>query len=132
MNNTNTQSIKEQIAELNDNYTNGNITRKNYLSMFSKIKNSNSVSNQVKRFGAKVIKEIGGYYIYNGVNFTAKFNIEHCVSSVWQVDIYSEDANAVIVSHFDCNGDYENTFDTKKDLLWALLNIDKEFNLKKY
>ena len=65
--------------------------------MFNKIKNYNSVSNQVKRFGAKVTKDISGYYIYNGVNFTAKFNIEYCETSSWTVDIYSEDADEIVV-----------------------------------
>ena len=96
------------------------------LAMFNKIKNYNSVSNQVKRFGAKVTKDISGYYIYNGVNFTAKFNIEYCETSSWTVDIYSEDADEIVVRAFDCNGDYENIYQTKKDTLWALLSLDKE------
>jgi len=122
------ENQKDQIQKLNEAFQNGSlgVSHKQYVAMFNKIKNYNSVSNQVKRFGAKVTKDISGYYIYNGVNFTAKFNIEYCETSSWTVDIYSEDADEIVVRAFDCNGDYENIYQTKKDTLWALLSLDKE------
>jgi len=82
-----------------------------------------SVSKQVKDFGAKVKKDgLGGYYIYIGKNFTVKFNSDECVTKFWEVNLYD-----------NCPSEIEkelkgyNRFDTKNELVFELLNLDKRF-----
>lgn len=117
--------ITTEIQKLNSDYQNRvlNVTHKQYLKMYSKIKNQNSISNQVKDFGAKVKKEFSGYYIYEGVNFTVGFNEAACETVWWEVQLYGEvEADKVVFNHFE---DW-NQYDTKNEVVSALLELDRE------
>jgi len=78
------------------------------------------LSKLVKEFGAKVEKELAGYYIYKGKNFTVKFNSEECETSWWEVNLYDECPNVVYNEFYDYN-----KYETKKEIVGILLNIDK-------
>ena len=121
----------EKINEINAQYLNREISRNKQLSRIKKVqsefKNRFSVSTQVKEFGAKVKKEFGGYYIYQGLNFTAKFNEESCETTWWEVNILDDDTNAAVENAFN---DF-NYFYTKKEVLSALLQLDKDIQHSK-
>lgn len=121
-------TIAEQIRELNKAYQSGELrlTHKQYLARYNKIKNQNSVANQVKAFGAKVKREKDciGYYIYEGVNFTAKFNQAACETTWWEVDVWSDNVDPRVESEFE---EY-NTFERKSDVVNALFQLDKRLN----
>lgn len=124
------QEIKNQIEELNTKYSNGslNISHAEYLKKFKKLKNYNSMSNQVKRFGAKVKKEFAGYYIYQGVNFTVEFNEDECETKWWEVNLFGDNTSNAVFNYYE---DY-NKFETKKDVVESLLNLDKNWNVNNY
>ena len=79
-----------------------------------------SVSKLVKEFGSKIEKEFAGYYIYKGKNFTVKFNSDECVSKYWYVNLYDNCPEIISKELYDYN-----KFDTKYQLIYELLNIDK-------
>ena len=82
-----------------------------------------TVAKQVKEFGAKVNKDgLGGYYIYTGKNFTVKFNSEECVTKYWEVNLYD---NCPLEIEQQLDG--YNKFDTKNELVFELLSIDKKY-----
>lgn len=83
-----------------------------------------SLSKEVREFGARVKKEFAGYYIYNGVNFTAPFNIASCETTWWEVNCDQGNTDARIRNHFE---DF-NRFDAKRDLLYQLLQLDKSIS----
>lgn len=84
-----------------------------------------TVTQQVKEFGAKVVKNgPSGYYRYIGKNFTADIYEDSCVTTWWAVDIWQDNADPIVEEHFK---EY-NTFDRKKDVVWALLTLDQNYN----
>ena len=112
---------RKSIERLNASYSNREITRTDYLKchkgLVSKIKNANSVSNQLKDNGLKVTKK-GGGYLYNGKNFSVEVFLDGCVTDFWT--IYLDDANEDVVEMFK---DY-NKFDTKNEVIWSLFQFD--------
>ena len=78
----------------------------------------------VKEFGAKVTKKMKGWYIYNGVNFTVEIFEDSCETSWWEVVMDGEIHPAVIE---EIPMDYNN-FNTKSELVFLLLQIDKELS----
>ena len=123
------QDIKYELNELNAKYSNGslNVSHKEYLKMFNKIKNQNSLTNQIKEFGSKVKREFAGYYIYEGVNFTANFNEEECEIKYWSVAIYGNNVDEIVCEEFE---EY-NRFDRKADVLNMLFQLDKRLSENK-
>ncbi len=121
----NSQKRKDQarksIERLNASYSKGEIIRTAYLkshkALVGKIKNANSVSNQLKDNGLKVTKK-GGGYMYNGKNFSVEVFLDGCVTDFWT--IYLVDASEELVEEFK---DY-NKFDTKNEVIWALFQFD--------
>lgn len=123
------EKIIKELTELNELQRSGKsgLTHKQYLAKYNRIKNQNSVANQVKAFGAKVTKEEGfksGYYVYHGVNFTAKFNEESCEHTWWEVNLWEDGTDERLEA---CFGDY-NHYTTKNEVVIALLNTDKEMS----
>ena len=115
------EEIKEEIANLNDQYKDGGLSYKSYRRKFSTIKNYNSVSNQVKRFGAKVVKDGYGYK-YIGKNFNCELYKDGCVTDYWTCN-YDGD-NKEIEEEILENG---YSFETKSDLVYYLLTLDSQF-----
>ena len=94
----------------------------------------NTAAKQARAFGAKVTqqrrtdgKPLAGYYIYTGVNFTAKFNSAACETSYWEVDLWDDNASEVVINEFR----QDNMFERKTDVLWALLCLDRDINTTK-
>jgi hypothetical protein len=122
--------IVKQITELNANYRAGSLglTHEEYLKRYNALvrkakNNPNSLVNQMKLFGAKSTREAdySGYYIYKGKNFNALYNQASCESTWWEVNLYNDNVDVNVKNHFE---DY-NYFDTKKDCLSALFELDK-------
>tara|TARA_R100001163_G_C4999934_1_gene149453 strand:- start:374 stop:817 length:444 start_codon:yes stop_codon:yes gene_type:complete len=120
------QEQLKQLNNLNEDYKKGLIKKYDkYLLKYNRIKNLNSLSNKIKRFGAKVIKDnCSGYYIYKGVNFNAKFNQESCENTWWEVNTYLENTHKRVEKEFQ---DF-NKFYTKKECLNALFLLDLELS----
>ena len=122
-------NINEMIEEVNQEYRDGGLSRKAYIAKFNRTKNLNSVSNQMKRFGSKVTREMDGYYTYIGKNFTIKFNAEYCESNTptWEVNVYDENSDSSIQKRFAWESDdIENHFETKGCVVACLYRIDLE------
>lgn len=121
----NSQKRKDQarksIEILNASYSKSEITRTAYLkshkALVGKIKNANSVSNQMKDNGLKVTKK-GSGYIYNGKNFSVEVFLDGCVTDFWAIDLV--DASEELIEEYEDN----NTFNTKKEVIWALFRFD--------
>ena len=121
----NSQTRKDQarksIEVLNASYSNREITRTAYLkshkALVGKIKNSNSVSNQLKDNGLKVTKS-GGGYMYNGKNFCVEVFLDGCVTEYWTINLV--DVSEELVEQFE---DY-NQFDTKSEVIHQLFQFD--------
>ena len=121
-----TSEISKQLIKCNEDFKVGKFkNHKQYQAKFNRIKNLNSLSNQIKRFGAKVTKEFKGYYIYNGVNFTAKFNEESCESTWWEVNTWEESTDDRVMKKYE---DW-NQYTTKNEILGDLLSFDKSLSL---
>lgn len=115
------EEIKAELANLNGQYKAGGLRYKSYRRKFSAIKNYNSVSNQVKRFGAKVIKDGCGYK-YIGKTFNCDLYKDGCITEYWTCS-YDGD-NKEIEEEILENG---ISFETKSDLVYYLLNLDSQF-----
>lgn len=121
----NSQKRKDQarksIEILNASYSKSEITRTAYLkshkALVGKIKNANSVSNQMKDNGLKVTKK-GSGYMYNGKNFSVEVFLDGCVTDFWT--IYLVDASEELIEEYEDN----NRFDTKSEVIWALFQFD--------
>lgn len=114
-----TDQIKLELKELNNQYRKGNLSYKGYKRRFSIIKNYNSISNQVKRFGAKVVKSGGGYE-YIGKNFNCYLFLDGCETDFW-TSSYEGDDNKI----YSEVSEYGYKFDTKNDVVNFLLSLDK-------
>lgn len=123
--------IDDQLTKLNEDYRLGilKVPHSKYLRMHAKIRTSNSLSNQVKRFGAKVTKVEGyiGIYRYNGVNFTVDFWQEACETTWWEACVWNDGVDKIVHDHFN----EWNHFDRKHDVLEALFVFDQELSNKK-
>ena len=121
------EEIISKLEECSKDYQAGKFdNHKQYLRKFNSIKNLNSVTNLVKRWGAKVTREEGytGYYIYHGKNFTVGLNEASCETNWWEVGICSEGVAKEVYDNF-----YDfNTYDTKGEVVMALLQFDKQMN----
>ena len=117
-----TDIIKAELNQLNNEYKSGIMTYKVYKAKFSKIKNYNSIANQVKRFGAKVVKDGGGYK-YVGNNFECNLFLDGCEVDFWTT--YYKGDNEGLRTELD---QYGYRFDTKADTVAYLFNIDRNFN----
>lgn len=115
------QQIKSELKELNNDYKSGAMNYKTYRRKFSIIKNYNSVSNQVKRFGAKVVKK-GASYEYVGKNFNCELFLDGCETDYWTT--YYKGNNNELYMELTENG---YSFDTKSELVSYLLNLDINF-----
>jgi hypothetical protein len=131
----------DKINKLNDDYKNGHlkVTHKEYLRQYNSLarkykkeqrqqRGIKTLSEQVKEFGARVKKEhgFGGYYIYEGKNFTVKFNEASCETTWWEVNIDDDDVDPKVFNQFD----EHNMFERKKDVVQELLLLDKYYNEK--
>lgn len=116
--------VIKRIQDLNTSYQDGTlkITHKQYLRRFNNLKNINTITNQIKRFGARVtrVKGYRGVYQYNGKNFTVQLSEDCCETCWWEVSIWEDNVDKRVQDHFD---DY-NQYDTKGDVLQALLGLD--------
>jgi hypothetical protein len=87
-----------------------------------------TLSQKMKEFGAKNVKDgFGGFYKYLGKNFKADFNFAECDSKWWEVDLYSSDVDERVFQEFEGY----NKFDTKAELVWLLLCLDKTIEEQK-
>lgn len=84
-----------------------------------------TVSQQVKDFGAKVTKVTRGMYTYHGKNFVVDFDDTCEIDGYrWEVSLVSRKLpGALEVMLYD--GNY---FERKSDLVWLLLNVDRDWN----
>ena len=117
------QEIKSELKELTNDYKSGAINYKTYKRKFSIIKNYNSVSNQVKRFGAKVVRK-GASYEYIGKNFNCELFLDGCVDDYWTT--YYEGDNDKLYNELR---EFGYRFDTKSELVQYLLDLDMNFQL---
>jgi hypothetical protein len=120
--------ITATLENLNNEYTAGKITRKQYLSRFSKAKNLNSFANLVKRYGAKVTKTALGYK-FKGLNITAVIYLDGCETDYWTLDQFDPETSPEVVEF--CEDLYEtNQFETKSDAVAHLVRMDMEAGKK--
>ena len=119
--------INARLDAVNLEFTSGSISRKAYTAKFNRTKNLNSLSNRIKRFGAKVTREMPGYYVYVGINFTAKLNEAACENVWWEVNTWSDDTDPKVEAMY---GGYDafNTFEQKSDVLGELFRYDMELS----
>ena len=84
-----------------------------------------TVAQQVKAFGAKVTKVTRGMYTYHGKNFVVDFDDTCEIEGYrWEVSLVSRKLPAALeVMLYD--GNY---FERKSDLVWLLLNVDRDWN----
>ena len=112
---------RKAIEVLNASYSNREMTRTSYLkshkALVGKIKNANSVANQLKDNGLKVTKN-GLGYMYNGKNFSVEVFLDGCVTEYWAINLV--DASEELVDQFE---DY-NQFDTKSEVIFQLFQFD--------
>ena len=117
--------INARLDAVNLEFTSGSISRRAYTAKFNRTKNLNSLSNRIKRFGGKVTREFAGYYVYVGVNFTAKFNEAACESVWWEVNI-SDDMDPKVEAIW--GGMADNIFEQKSDVLNELFRHDMDLS----
>lgn len=136
-----TEKILKEITKLNEDYKKGKVgTYSSYLkkwkSLDRKFKAARrrengrlTVSERVRDFGARVKKDgCAGYYIYEGVNFKAKFNEASCENTWWEVDLFSDWAYENLDKKVHHTFEDYNVYDTKNELVSALLAIDEDWN----
>tara|TARA_R110001599_G_scaffold72766_3_gene201735 strand:+ start:3380 stop:3745 length:366 start_codon:yes stop_codon:yes gene_type:complete len=116
------EQITSELNELNNQYKAGGMSYKAYKSKFSKIKSYNSVANQVKRFGAKVVKSGGGYE-YVGKNFSCDLFLDGCETDFWTAWYKGNDND--LSDEVQDNG---FSFETKADTVYYLLTLDRQLN----
>ena len=124
----------EQIIKLNDDYQKGilRVSHSEYLKSYNKLaakakrevraSNKNSLANQLKEFGAKVTKEKFGY-VYNGINFSVEVYLDGCVTNFWTTSWFNIEDESIAE-------ELNVQFDTKKELVYYLLNTDKNISNK--
>ena len=120
--------INARLESVNSEFTSGSISRRAYTAKFNRTKNLNSLSNRMKRFGAKVTREMAGYYVYKGVNFTAKFNEAACETVWWEVNI-ADDTDPKVEAIW--GGMADNNWEQKSDVLNELFGHDMDLSSKK-
>ncbi len=114
-------NVSAMLDAVNQEYRDGKLTRKAYLSKFSRVKNTNSLSNRLKRFGAKVTKTSAGYR-YNGVNIHAEIFLDGCVTDFWTID--SNECCEVVEKEILSDISMSDEWETKSDLIYALYQLD--------
>ena len=84
----------------------------------------------LKKAKVKVTKDgCAGYYIYHGMNFTVKFNLEECETFWWEINILEDNIDKRVENRWDYNGlGCENSYETKSELVWDLFTFDKSLN----
>lgn len=82
---------------------------------------------QVRQFGAKVKRQMAGYYIYEGKNFTVEFNEDACETVWWEVNLYSDNLDPRVEEWFR----NWNHFERKCDCVGSLLRLDQELEENK-
>jgi len=97
------------------------------------MKKYRTVAQQVRDFGSRVTKaellindkitKLPGYYTYTGKNFTVNFNEDSCETTWWEVAILDDNVDENLYEYFE---DY-NSYERKKDLVFALLQLDKNW-----
>ena len=89
--------------------------------------------NYLKQFGAKVKKDgLGGYYIYEGVNFKVKFNSEYCVGSkpTWRLNVWEDDVDKKLLDELTDGFIVDDGgFETKREIVGWLYQIDKRLSI---
>ena len=123
----NIPNISEMLEVVNQEYRDGKLTRKAYLSKFSRVKNTNSLSNKLKRFGAKVTKTGAGYR-YNGVNIHAEIFLDGCVTDYWTID--SNECCDIVNKEIIWDIEVSEQWDTKSELIGTLFALDIAQSLK--
>tara|TARA_R110000782_G_C14786211_1_gene410501 strand:+ start:1197 stop:1595 length:399 start_codon:yes stop_codon:yes gene_type:complete len=117
--------INARLEAVNLEFTSRSISRRAYTAKFNRTKNLNSLSNRIKRFGAKVTREFAGYYVYVGINFTAKFNEDACESVWWEVNI-ADDTDPKVEAIW--GGMADNCYEQKSHLLAELFKHDMDLS----
>ncbi len=97
--------------------------------MANKNRRYKTIAEQVKEFGAKVTREMAGYYTYHGVNFTADFCEDACETTWWEVCVDVDNVDKVVADEFGWGGNSENNFERKKDVVSALFHLDQSLSV---
>jgi hypothetical protein len=122
------EEVIRRLNDLNKRYQDGSLSigRKAYLRRFNAIKNVNTISNQIKRFGSKVtrLKGYTGIYVYHGKNFTVQVMEDCCETCWWSVYLSEDGLDQRVYDHFY---DY-NQYDTKGEVLQAVLALDMDLS----
>tara|TARA_R110001592_G_scaffold10244_4_gene53516 strand:+ start:168 stop:446 length:279 start_codon:yes stop_codon:yes gene_type:complete len=84
----------------------------------------------LKEAKVKVTKDgCAGYYIYNGINFTVKFNSEECETSWWEVNIFYNECPKEVEKNYSWLGnDCCNQWETKRELILDLFELDQSLS----
>lgn len=84
----------------------------------------------LKEAKVKVTKDGGaGFYIYNGINFSVKFNSEEFDTKYWEINTYYDNCpKAVQMNYSHLGNDCCNQWETKGDLVWDLFEFDQSLS----
>tara|TARA_R110000772_G_C13310310_1_gene440318 strand:- start:1224 stop:1625 length:402 start_codon:yes stop_codon:yes gene_type:complete len=121
------EQIKSELEQHNADYKAGklNVSYSRYLKKYKRLasayKSYYSVSNRIKRYGAKVTKTSSGY-TFTGKRFTAYIFLDGCVTDFWNYQC--EDAPRWLTQYLD---EMELHLQ-KSDLLNTLLIADEQFD----
>ena len=125
------ETIAQQVEDLNKAYRENKMSRAQYLKDHTKLANKwkrltkrETLADIVRKAGVKITKLGRGYYLYTGLNFTAKLMEDSCETTWWEVCIWEDDVDARVYQNFY---DY-NHFDRKQDVIDALFQFDKSLS----
>jgi hypothetical protein len=125
-------AVVKKIEKLNLDHSNGLMNRAKYLRMHKALvaqAKPKTLSMLMKEFGSKSKKDgVPGYYIYEGVNFTVKFNEASCERTWWEVAYW--DDNTLTKEQIEGFEDY-NQWDTKGEVLSGLFHMDQNISKNK-
>ena len=130
------EEIRLQIVQLNEDYSNRvlRVSHNEYLKKHKALANKHlkwlrppSLKEQMDDFGVSSKRELVGYYIYVGKNFTAEYNSAACETEWWEVNLYSDNLDQRVVDYFEG----ENYYDTKGEVLGDLFQLDKRIEAEK-
>ena len=125
------QILTKQFEDLNTSFKQGTIHYGEYMKQHTKLvakwkkaHKGDSLADIVRKAGVKITKLGRGYYLYTGLNFTAKLMEDSCETTWWEVCIWEDDVDARVYENFY---DY-NHFDRKQDVIDALFQFDKSLS----
>lgn len=122
--------IEAELEALNKAYTDGEIESYSvYKSRWTRLKNQNTYTNRLKRYGGKVTCPNAWTYRFHGRHIEAEFMLDGCETEYWTVLCWN-DVDPRVEDRF---GDVYsvNAFDTKRECVIALWHLDMEIDKQK-